>query len=348
MPPSYSIVFSIGIIATFIFHSFFNSQFYSVVSRDSKVDNFADFLLFFLLIIIKSGLQAEIRWSVCISKSHRSFCGSFSRTGTGLYIYNLLIWSNLNFLHISQWITLPTQSCLALYSFCANLLHSLIMWLMVSSLSPHSLHLLFCCILSIPTLIWLVLMALFCTAIWRDSVSLLKFIFLIHFQVLSCEMLFISRLKRSWSCFPCFCHSVIYRVVSIFSDGCNQSSFVFFYVVFKSLYGCVNAVFDAGKSSSSLFSWYMSTSSLGCNALCMVISFLVLWSICLSSSLVHLRKCPEYLTRGTAQAFIPLIRFLLENFVSSIFLVLLRYSFWILFFISTYLMVSASKIPKYL
>ena len=92
----------------------------------------------------------------------------------------------------------------------------------------------------------------------------------------------------------------------------------------------------------------LSTSSLGCNALCMVISFLVLWSTCLSSSLVHLRKSPEYLTRGTAQIFIPLIRLLLESFVSNSFLVLLRYSFWILSFIFTCLMVSASKIPKYL
>ena len=49
---------------------------------------------------------------------------------------------------------------------------------------------------------------------------------------------------------PSFCHSVVYRVVSIVSDGRNQSSFVFFYVVFESLYGCINVVFDAGKSSS--------------------------------------------------------------------------------------------------
>ena len=73
----------------------------------------------------------------------------------------------------------------------------------------------------------------------------------------------------------------------------------------------------------------LSASSLGCNALCIVISFLFLWSICLSSSLVHLRKGPEYLTRGTAQVFIHLVRFLLLSFVSSSFLVLLRYSFWI-------------------
>ena len=57
--------------------------------------------------------------------------------------------------------------------------------------------------------------------------------------------------------FPSFCHSIIYRVVSIVSDGRNQSSFVFFHVVFESLYGCDNAVFDAGKSSSSSFSWYI-------------------------------------------------------------------------------------------
>ena len=48
---------------------------------------------------------------------------------------------------------------------------------------------------------------------------------------------------------------------------------------------------------SFLGTYSLSTSSLGCNALCIVISFLVLWSICLSSSLVHLRKGPEYLTR---------------------------------------------------
>ena len=149
-----------------------------------------------MMMIIRSGLLAEIRWSVCMSKSHRSFCVSFSRTGAGLCIYHLLAWSNLNFLHISLWITLPTQSYLALNSFHANLLHFLIMWLMVSSLSPHSLHLLFYCILSILALIWLVLMVQFCATIRRDSVSLLKFPFLSHIQVLSCEMLFISSLKR--------------------------------------------------------------------------------------------------------------------------------------------------------
>ena len=151
-----------------------------MVSRDSKVDNFA--ISLFLLIIIRFWLGIDYYlafWPIfgdpCVYQSPIGFCVSFSRISAGLSIYHLFVWSNLNFLHISQWITLPTQSCLVLYYFCANLLLSLIIWLMVSSLTPHCLHLLFCCVLSILALIWLVLRALFCAAIRRDSVSLLKF-----------------------------------------------------------------------------------------------------------------------------------------------------------------------------
>ena len=132
---------TIGIIVTLMFHSIFQFpskaevlillftlfQFYSVVSRDSKVDNFANSLFFFLLIIIKSDLLTEITRSVCMSKSQKSLCVSFSRTDVEFCIYHLFVWSILNFLHISQWIPLTTQSYLVLYSFCANLLHSLIM-----------------------------------------------------------------------------------------------------------------------------------------------------------------------------------------------------------------------------
>ena len=156
---------TIGIIVTFMFHCFFNSlarsRYLSLFSYSFRFTLWSAEtarstilqILYFLLIIIRSGLLAEIRWSVCMSKSHRSLCVSFSRTDAGLGIYHLLEWSNLNFLHISQWITLPIQSGLALYSFCANLLHSLITWLIVSSLSPHNLHLLLCWVLSILALI---------------------------------------------------------------------------------------------------------------------------------------------------------------------------------------------------
>ena len=109
---------TICIIVTFMFHSFFHS-----LARSRYLSHFShsfSFILwstgtakstilqvffFFLLIIIRSGLLAKIRWSVYMSKSHRSLCVSFSRTGAGLCIYHLLAWSNLNFWHISQWIT---------------------------------------------------------------------------------------------------------------------------------------------------------------------------------------------------------------------------------------------------
>ena len=128
---------TVGINVTFIFHSFFNSsarcwylfffffftsfQFYSAVSQDSKVHNSASSL--FLLIIIRPGLLADNWWSVCMSKSHRSFCVSFSCTDAGLCIYHLFVGLNFNFLHDSQWITFSTQSCLV----SDNSLHSFIM-----------------------------------------------------------------------------------------------------------------------------------------------------------------------------------------------------------------------------
>ena len=69
---------------------------------------FSFFFFFVLLTITRSGHLAEIWWSVCISRSHRILCVSFSRTDSRLRIYLL-------FFHNSQWISLPTQSCLVLH-----------------------------------------------------------------------------------------------------------------------------------------------------------------------------------------------------------------------------------------
>ena len=103
---------TIGIIVIFMFHSFFNSlarsrylsfffhSFSFILWLAGTAKSTLLHILFFLLIIIRSGLLAEIRWSVCMSKSHRSLCVSFSRTDAELCIYHLLEWSNLNFLHI--------------------------------------------------------------------------------------------------------------------------------------------------------------------------------------------------------------------------------------------------------
>ena len=129
-------------IVTFIFRSFFfnslaRSWYLSFFSHSfsfilwsagtAKSTILQILFILWLLIIIRPGLLAGIRWSICMSKSHGCLCVSFSGTAAGLCTYHLFVWSNLNFLHISLWITLPTQSCLVLYFFCANLLHSLIM-----------------------------------------------------------------------------------------------------------------------------------------------------------------------------------------------------------------------------
>ena len=49
-------------------------------------------ILFFLLIIIRSHRLAEIWWSVCILKSQRKLCVSFSKTDTRLCIYHLFFY----------------------------------------------------------------------------------------------------------------------------------------------------------------------------------------------------------------------------------------------------------------
>ena len=74
---------TISIIITCMFHSFFNSlarsRYLSLFSHSfsfilwssgTAKSIILQIFFFFLLIIIRSGLLAEIRWSVCMSKSH--------------------------------------------------------------------------------------------------------------------------------------------------------------------------------------------------------------------------------------------------------------------------------------
>ena len=83
---------TIGTIVTFMFHSFFNclarSRYLSFFSHSFSFIPWSVgiarltvllilFFFFFLLIIIRSGFLVEIRWSVCMSKSHRSLCVIF-------------------------------------------------------------------------------------------------------------------------------------------------------------------------------------------------------------------------------------------------------------------------------
>ena len=61
-------------------------------------------------------------------------------------------------------------------------------------------------------------------------------------------------------------------------------------------------------------------SYVGCKALYIVINFLVLWPIYLSSSFINFKNFPEYLTRWTTQVFILLMRFLQQRRFSYFFL----------------------------
>ena len=97
---------TISTIVTFTFHSFFNSlarssylSFFSLSFRfvlwsAGAAKSTILLILFFLLIIMRPGLPTGIRWPVCILKSHRSLCESFSRTGARLCIYHLSVFSN--------------------------------------------------------------------------------------------------------------------------------------------------------------------------------------------------------------------------------------------------------------
>ena len=126
-------------------------------------------------------------------------------------------------------------------------------------------------------------MALFRAAIRRDSVSLLRFPFLIHVKVFSCRISLVSCLKCPYSCFSfpflfsSYC-SVDDCVACNVAGGCNQSSSELF---MKSSSRCIDSSTQSSMLTrplphSFLDTCSLSTSSLGCKALCIVMSFLVL------------------------------------------------------------------------
>ena len=162
-----------------------------MVRRNSKVDNFANSLFLLLLIIIRSDLLAGIRRSVCMLKSHRSLCVSFSRTGAGFCIYHLLVWSNFNFLHISQYRPSHVSPYTPVLIYCIRLLCD---W---SFRLCHCIAYIYCFVASLFS-IW------YDWYLWRWPVLLLgeipflseRFPFLSQVQVFWCEMLFIRCLKR--------------------------------------------------------------------------------------------------------------------------------------------------------
>ena len=92
------------------------------------------FLSFFLFIFTRHCLHVGINWSICIWKNKRILDFLFTWADSGLWIYYLVVWTNFNHLHNSQFISFFFP-CRTLYytPFCTNLLYSLISWLTVSS-----------------------------------------------------------------------------------------------------------------------------------------------------------------------------------------------------------------------
>ena len=172
--------------------------------------------------------------------------------------YHLVVCWKFNLLHDSLWITLPAQSCLVFYSFCASLLHSFTIWIIVSSLSLHNLHLLICWVLSIFAFIWLDLMALFCTAISRHSVSCFRYPFLNHVHVFSCAISLIFRSNYPYSCFSShFCFLVFVVFLSITNDVIRCYNWTYLALcnaVFESVCWCIYAIIKAGEFLSFFFS----------------------------------------------------------------------------------------------
>ena len=122
-------------VLNFLFAIF---QFYSDISRQSKIYNSAR-SLFFLLTIIRFDRQAEIRWSVCTSKSESFPCLILQDKFWVVHIPFLRM-VKLQFLiqfHGDYFLHPVVPS---LIPSCANLTHSLIMWFIVSSPSPHKQH----------------------------------------------------------------------------------------------------------------------------------------------------------------------------------------------------------------
>ena len=108
---------------------------------------------------------------------------------------------------------------------------------------------------------------------------------------------------------------------------CNQSFFALFCIFTEFLNCCIYAILNTGQSSSDLFSYHICLCYLP-TIRPYVSSSIFLFFIHLSSSLIHFMNDQEYLIQETAQIFIPLMRFLLQNLVSRSFLVLLGCSFF--------------------
>ena len=146
----------IGVSVTFMFHVFlwFSSKVQISISLfvsfiftlwSGRMSKFTLRLVLFFFGWLSLGL---VVWPILgdpfVSQNFRDVYVSSSRTSSGLCIHYLFEGSNFNFFTQLPVDYLPHPVVYGLIFFCVNLL-----WLLVLYLSPHNLHFLFCCVLSI-------------------------------------------------------------------------------------------------------------------------------------------------------------------------------------------------------
>ena len=199
-------------------------------------------------------------------------------------------------------------------------------------------------------------MALFCAAIRRHSVSS-DFPFLLF----SCEILPVCHLKYPCSCFSsyfCFLVIVILLIIVLFMlflvAIINLTMLFFMY----SLSPCidVSTLFSMLVSPLPPFfldTYSLSMSSLRCKVLCIVISSLILWFICWMFFPRPFQEWSQVSYKGDSPGVYSFDEISAIVFGFKIFFLIWRKKFlkpnsFLIFFISTSLMVSASNISQYL
>ena len=175
---------------------------------------------------------------------------------------------------------------------------------------------------------------MFCVTIKWVSVYFWRFPFLSYFLVFLCTISSVCRLKYPYSCFSshfcflsCFCCSLSVYILPLMLMAALIGISLFWTVL-----STQSSILVSPLPPYFLDTYSLSVSPLGCKTIYIVVSVLVLRSICWSSSFVHFKNVSEYPKRKTVQVFIPLMIFLQYCLVLSSFLVLLQYSFFNFFF----------------
>ena len=158
-------------------------------------------------------------------------------------------------------------------------------------------------------------------------------ILLIHILVFSCVILPVFSLKypNRWVSFHFRCSTVFPYVDIAVTGFCNQTFVVLFSVILDSL---ITRIVASTQSSMLMIppSPCHIYSSFRWKVLCIVVNFLVLWSMYLGSFSFHFKNGPEHHAMAIILVFIPLMRFLLKSLVSGSFLVFIYCFLTIIFF----------------